>query len=134
MEPIQEVSEPSGTNVLAVIEETANQDDEMDEDDAAPEKELEENNADDKDLEASTALELTDDCDFDEPQVMPLDPDAVEKVVSLAVDRTKSMTLSQVEDVGIALSALAVKCHGQDVNQVLNVCFFKLILDFIRLH
>ncbi len=82
-----------------------------------------ENSADDKDVEDITVLELTDDCEIDEPQITPLDPEAVEKVLSLLVDRTVSMTLSQVEDVGIALSALSVKCYGQDVNQVLAVYF-----------
>lgn len=87
-----------------------------------------------EEIEDSMALELTDDCDIDEPQITPLDPEAVERVLNLLVDRTVSMTLSQIEDVGIALSAMAVKCYGQDVNQVLNVYFNSLIIDFVRLY
>lgn len=83
-------------------------------------------------VDASVDLEvLPDEIELVEPKVMPLDPDELQKLVSLLVDRTSTMTLSQVEDVGIALSALAVSCHGQDVSQVLNVVYLNLTLDFI---
>ena len=85
------------------------------------------------DIADSSSIDLTQEeyiaTDSVEPVTcaIPLDPKIVENISSLLVDRTAAMTLCQVEDVGVALSALAVSSYGQEMNQVLDVSLFELI-------
>ena len=64
------------------------------------------------------------------PVVTPLAIEAVDGIIQILVDLTKDMNLSQVEDIGVALSALAISSHQQSIHEVINVNFIKLINRF----